>query len=285
MKLCLQVLGERLLARVTRELARPDSAFPRQFGVGLPLQWQIARLDAWPDRCSTADPASSRAASRATVLLVEAQDAVVVDQLWSLASREYHAIAGSNTSAFQPIPVIVVFDRELPTASLLDLPAIVSDWVSGSDAMHDLVRRIVFVLKQRHLLVLEPDSARLSLAVEQRRLHYGDKSTVLTPYEVSLAELFLARLGSVVPMDELQLMFRLAGRSVEGSNMRVTMFQLRFKIEALTRCHYTLTCTYGLGYVLRPGKSVATRASSDSGSDTRSRNGSADHRCCIAPAI
>jgi hypothetical protein len=29
------------------------------------------------------------------------------------------------------------------------------------------------------------------------------------------------------------------------------MFQLRFKIEAVTRCQFTLTSAYGEGYVLR----------------------------------
>lgn len=277
MKLCLQVLGERLLARVTRELARPDSAFPRQFGVGVPLQWQIERLAQQAALPSVITSSAVSGAGGVVVALVEAQDAVTVDQLWSLASREYHAMAGSDANACRPPPVIVVFDRELPTSRLLDLPAIVSDWVSGSDAMHDLARRILFVLKQRHLLVPEPDSARLSIAVAQRRLQYGDKFTVLTPHEVSLAELFLARFGSVIPMEELQLMFRLAGRSVEGSNMRVTMFQLRFKIEALTRGHYTLSCAYGLGYVLRHGKTVG--ASVSASARTSPNTGSPQRNC------
>jgi hypothetical protein len=58
----------------------------------------------------------------------------------------------------------------------------------------------------------------------------------------------------VIPLDELQLLFKLAGRSTEGSNVRVTMFQLRFKSKALKRCRYTLTSAYGLGYVLKHGK-------------------------------
>ena len=76
----------------------------------------------------------------------------------------------------------------------------------------------------------------------------------LTPSEVAVAELFLSRFGSVIPLEEIQLLFKLAGRSIEGSNLRVTMFQLRFKIEALTRCRYTLTSAYGTGYVLKHGK-------------------------------
>jgi hypothetical protein len=59
-------------------------------------------------------------------------------------------------------------------------------------------------------------------------------------------------------MEEIQLLFKLAGRSTEGSNVRVTMFQLRFKVEALTHCQFTLTSAYAEGYVLRHSKSHDT---------------------------
>jgi hypothetical protein len=59
-------------------------------------------------------------------------------------------------------------------------------------------------------------------------------------------------MGSVVPIEEIFLLFRLAGRSTSGSNIRVTIFQLRFKIELLTRNHFSLVCAYGEGYALRP---------------------------------
>ena len=74
----------------------------------------------------------------------------------------------------------------------------------------------------------------------------------LSPAEVPLAELFLSHMGSVVPLEEIQLMFQLSGRSKANNNIRVTIFQLRFKIELLTRRQFTLACAYGEGYSLRP---------------------------------
>ncbi len=277
MKVCLRVMGDQLLARVAAEIARADSAFPRQFTPHVPLQWQIEKL-LHPFNATCLESTTPHA----TVMLLEAHDAAFVDELWSIASRDYDAIARDSRNEgprdrasrshrrqegqdgerkrVAAAPVILVFDRELPTAQLMEMPAIVTDWVIGPDAMHDLVRRVFIALKRRQHLVTTPVDARPSLRLESRRLYHGDQAILLTPSEVAVAELFLARFGSVIPLDEIQLLFKLAGRSVEGSNVRVTMFQLRFKIEALTRCHYTLTSAYGQGYVLRHGKAADTHA-------------------------
>ncbi len=260
MKVCLRVMGERLLARVAAEIARTDSAFPRQFSAHVPVQWQMEQLSRPVSAtCLESSP------SHATVVLLEAHDAAFVDELWSIASRDYDVIARdvrqhSKRDHSAAAPVILVFDRELPTAQLMEMPAIVTDWVIGLDAMHELARRVFVALKRRQHLVTAPADTRPTLRLESRRLYHGDQSILLTTSEVAVAELFLARFGSVIPLDEIQLLFKLAGRSVEGSNVRVTMFQLRFKIEALTRCHYTLTSAYGQGYVLRHGKAADTHA-------------------------
>ncbi len=265
MKVCLRVMGAQLIARVAAEIACADSAFPRQLTPCMPLQWQIEPL---PGPISAAN--LERSPSHATVVLLEAHDAASVDELWSIASRDYDAIAQQQegrpgksdrrAERHAAAPVILVFDRELPTAQLMEMPAIVADWVIGLDAMHELARRVFSTLKRKQQLVTATDSSRPTLRLESRRLCHGDHAILLTPSEVAVAELFLARFGSVIPLDAIQLLFKLAGRSVEGSNVRVTMFQLRFKIEALTRCHYTLTSAYGQGYVLRHGKAADTHS-------------------------
>lgn len=275
MKVCLKVMGKQLLARVAAEIARADSAFPRQLKPHLPVHWQIEAIPApVAPNCLEGSP------SHATVVMLEAHDAAFVDGLWSIASRDYDAIARAaqphatreqttqgprvqrdrHAERHATAPVILVFERELPTSQLMEMPAIVTDWVIGLDAMHELARRVFSVLKKRQQLIAARDDSRPNLRLETRRLWHGDQSILLTPSEVAVAELFLARFGSVIPLDEIQLLFKLAGRSVEGSNVRVTMFQLRFKIEALTRCHYTLTSAYGQGYVLRHGKAADPHA-------------------------
>ena len=249
MKVCLKVKGDQLLPRVAAEIARPDSAFPRQYAPSVPLQWEV---EAIPSNLSLSTLQNTD--THASLVLIEASDARVVDELWSLSSRDYHAMARRHHDNAQQIPVIIVFERELPTARLLDVPAIVSDWVNGMDAMQDLARRAFAALKRQPRLAIGLDNARLSVQIESRLLCHGADSILLTPSEVAVAELFLSHFGSVIPLDELQLLFKLGGRSIEGSNVRVTMFQLRFKIEALTRCRYTLTSAYGLGYVLKHGR-------------------------------
>jgi DNA-binding winged helix-turn-helix (wHTH) protein len=52
-------------------------------------------------------------------------------------------------------------------------------------------------------------------------------------------------------MKELILLFKSTGKSTEGSNIRVTIFQLRLKLEMLTRSRYTLASVYRQGYCLR----------------------------------
>jgi hypothetical protein len=82
-------------------------------------------------------------------------------------------------------------------------------------------------------------------------LCYAGDTTQLTASEVAVAELFLNHFGTLIPTEDIHLLFKLSGRSTEGSNIRVTMFQLRFKIEAVTRCQFTLTNSYNSGYVMR----------------------------------
>ena len=91
----------------------------------------------------------------------------------------------------------------------------------------------------------------LTLLPESRLLCYSGNTTLLTAAEVAVAELFLHYFGSVISIEDIHLLFKIAGRSIEGSNIRVTMFQLRFKIEAVTRCQFTLINAYNTGYVLR----------------------------------
>jgi hypothetical protein len=252
MNVMLRVAGHQLLARVTAEMARIDSAFPRHLSPAVPLHWHIETLPSPLDSaCLAGLPMQS------LVVLMEVRDESVVDSLWSATCRDYHAIARDGHAALvdqrQPL-VFLIFDRELTAMRLPDLPPLITDWVNGIDATQELAQRIVRALKRGHRHGRLPDNTQLALELESRRLCYGGDSVTLTACEISVAELFLSKFGSVIPLEEIQLLFRLAGRSVEGSNVRVAMFQLRFKIEALTHCQYTLTSAYGLGYVLKHGK-------------------------------
>ncbi|MGV3655037.1 MAG: hypothetical protein ACO1N5_12570, partial [Noviherbaspirillum sp.] len=45
--------------------------------------------------------------------------------------------------------------------------------------------------------------------------------------------------------------FKSSGKSTEGSNIRVTVFQLRLKLEMLTRSQFTIVSVYKRGYCLK----------------------------------
>lgn len=249
MRVFLRVLGRKLFDRLTKELAAIHSAFPSYLSAGKPLRWQLELLS---------EPFGTHylgnSPDRVSVVLIEATDALIIDELWTIGSREYLAICESNRDDFPPAPVIVVFDKEYPTSDWIESPVVVSDWVSSPTAMHDLARRVISCLRSQRHLQSELGGGILTLSTETRTLGYNQNSIQLSPSEVPLAELFLAHLGSVVPLEEILLLFRLGGRSTSGSNIRVTIFQLRYKIELLTSRHFVIACAYGEGYALRQAR-------------------------------
>ncbi len=257
MKVYLRAKGNRLTRRLVAELAAADSAFPRQIGPGKRLCWQIE-----PITSPLCADHLANAPSRVSVVLAEAGHASTIEELWALGRREHALLCSRNEQGCPPAPVILVFDREYPTSELVEMPVLVTDWVSGEDAMHDLARRVIASLRRQKHLQEHLGGGLLSLNPESRRLSFNDTEAIqLSAAEVPLAELFLTHMGSVVPMEEIFLMFRLAGRSTSGSNIRVTIFQLRFKIELLTHHQFSLVCAYGEGYALRTARAWGERKS------------------------
>lgn len=246
MNIYLRVMGDRLFERVTKEVAAANSAFPRQLHTGKPLRWRLERIEE-PFGTHYLD----NTPEHVSVVLIEAADASIIDELWSIGSREYLAVCECSEHDFPPAPVILVFDKEFPTSDWIETPIVVSDWVSGRFAMHDLARRVIASLRRQKHLQSELGGGILTLNADTRMLAYNNNSIQLAVSEIPLAELFLAHIGSVIPLEEILLMMKLAGRSISGSNVRVTIFQLRYKLELLTRNHFVLACAYGEGYALR----------------------------------
>ena len=89
---------------------------------------------------------------------------------------------------------------------------------------------------------------------DTRTLCFGKRKIDLTPTELVIAEMFLRNFGSVISLEDIALLFKITGRSQDGRNIRVTMFQLRFKIETLTSNEFSLINIYKEGYALRQRK-------------------------------
>lgn len=251
MNVYLRVMGRRLFERVTKEVAAVHSAFPRHLHSGKPLRWRLELIEG-----PFGTHFLENTPERVSIVLIEASDPLIIDELWSVGSREYLAVCDCSEHGYPPAPVILVFDQEFPTSDWIETPIVVSDWVSGQQAMHDLARRVVASLRRQKHLQSDLGGGILNFNTETRRLSYNNNTIQLAASEVPLAELFLAHIGSVIPLEEILLMMRLAGRSVSGSNVRVTIFQLRYKLELLTRNHFVLACAYGEGYALRHARST-----------------------------
>jgi DNA-binding response OmpR family regulator len=241
----LRVMGQTLFERITRELAALNSAFPRTHLHGKPISWQLEKIQ--PPFIADHLRHTSQGLP---VVLLEADDSRVIDHLWVISNREFLGMSAAQNHLNAPAPLIMFLPEDLPTTELLEMPPIVSDWVT-MPSMHETVRRIFSSLNRFHRFHAEVTGGKLTLVAESRLLCFSSESIQLAPSEVAVAELFLHHFGSVIPLEDILLLFRLSGRSTEGSNIRVTMFQLRFKIEAVSRFQFTLTSAYGEGYVLR----------------------------------
>ena len=245
----LRVMGEDLFNRLAKEIAAHDSAFPRRIGNTQLVSWQLERLEP-PFRIEylELDP------GQVAVVLLEMNDAADIEMLWECGRLEYPTLCFGADTAVPSAPLILVFDEQTGAPTAFDIPKMVDDWVCGKNAMNDVARRVVTALRRHHKLLDELGLGLLTLHLESRRLIYLGDVIQLSPAEVPLAELFISHMGSVVPIEEVLLMFKLAGRAATGSNIRVTTFQLRFKIELVSRYQLTIACAYGEGYALRPGK-------------------------------
>lgn len=246
MKIVLKVMGQTLYQRITKAMAAANSPFPRSSAQGKLIHWQLIELEP-PFNGDCLDTPLGEL----SIVLMEVSNAAAIENLTTIERRESLHIRSVFSLAHELAPLIVLLRHDISTNELLDMPDIVTDWVTEPISINDLVRRIFFSLKRKQQLRSELGYGVLTLLPESRLLCYSGDTTLLTAAEVSVAELFLHYFGTVISIEDIHLLFKLGGRSIEGSNIRVTMFQLRFKIEAVTRCQFTLINAYNAGYVLR----------------------------------
>jgi len=205
----------------------------------------------------------------ASVILVEATDLSLIDSLQSMERKEL-AFLGQAGSPTRLAPVIAVFESADLLSEIRELPDLVSDWTFFPIEPLELARRIFSALKRKNIVKTKVLYGALSLLSDSRALLFFGNGVHLTRSEFSLMELFLSQMGTVIPLADLAMLFRSTGKSTEGSNIRVTIFQLRLKLEMLTKGQYTLTSVYKQGYCLKQ-KSRSTIKEISDGLDARQR--------------
>jgi DNA-binding winged helix-turn-helix (wHTH) protein len=204
------------------------------------------------------------------VLLVEARDMSLIDAIQSMERKELAFLSHSGTRLPRLAPLIAVFESPDVLADIRDLPELISDWTFLPLDPNELARRIFSALKRKNILKTKLRYGALSVISETRTLVFFGNTMLLTRSEFALAELFLSQMGTVISLTDLALLFRSTGKSTAGSNIRVTIFQLRLKLEMLTKGQYTVMSVYKQGYCLKQ-KTRSTIKEISYGLDSRQR--------------
>lgn len=246
MRITLKVIGKELFNMLNGHKEELHTACPRLGAQHDQFEWDIVDLVAlrpehllsFPDQPST--------------LLIDAQEPAYVQKIQLLEKKELTFI---KNPPFLPIvmsPIVLIFRSSNALAEAPDFPDFVADWMCAPVSMSDLGRRTISALRRKNILKTKLHFGSLTLIPDMRLLSFQSKAIHLTPSECALAELFLNQMGTVILIKDLVALFKSSGKSTEGSNIRVTIFQLRLKLEMLTKSQYTLASVYKQGYVLRP---------------------------------
>ena len=246
MRITLKVIGKELFNMLDASKEELQAACPRLGPQHDNFEWDITDLGALRPEHLLSFP------DRPSALLIDAQEPAYVQKIQLLEKKELTFI---KNPPFLPIvmsPIVLIFRSTAALAEAPDFPDFVADWVCTPVSMPDLGRRTIAALRRKNILKTKLHFGSLTLIPDVRLLSFQSKAIHLTPSECALAELFLNQMGTVILIKDLVALFKSSGKSTEGSNIRVTIFQLRLKLEMLTKSQYTLASVYKQGYVLRP---------------------------------
>jgi DNA-binding winged helix-turn-helix (wHTH) protein len=246
MKITLKVIGKELFNILDASKEKLHAVCPKLSAQHDQFEWDIVDLVALRPEHLLSFP------EQPSALLIDAQEPAYVQKIQLLEKKELTLI---KNPPFLPIvmsPIVLIFRSIDALAEAPDFPDFVADWVCTPVSMSDLGRRTIAALRRKNILKTKLHFGSLTLIPDMRLLSFQSKAIHLTPSECALAELFLNQMGTVILIKDLVALFKSSGKSTEGSNIRVTIFQLRLKLEMLTKSQYTLGSVYKQGYVLRP---------------------------------
>lgn len=246
MKIRLKVIGADLHKVLMQELNVLNTSFLKLARQSEPLEADIIRL---PDAPRLEDLLNVPEAP--AVILIDAHDMSLVGKIQAMEKKDLVFLKNPPCVPAALSPVLLVLDPQTSVTDMREFPDCVSDWIFLPFSEHELARRTLLSLRRKNILKAKLQFGALTLLPESREISFMGKNMKLTRSEFALAELFLSQMGSVIPIADLVLLFKSTGKSTEGSNIRVTIFQLRLKLEMLTKSQYTLASVYRQGYCLR----------------------------------
>ena len=245
MKIQLKIIGEMLHSSVDQAL-KSDSAIAARVTGNEEIEWQLSKLEKafvasdWV--CQHTTPA---------VLLIDGDDPALLRTFQGSQGALHHLVSSSRHPSAIRSPVLLVFSSAAVMMQSPHLPEFASDWMLLSGIRDEAAPRILGVLKKANILPFSQHHAALTLIPATRSMVYENSSARLTPAEYTLLELFLSNIGSIISLQELVQTFRASGKSAEANNIRVAIYQLRLKLDTLTKSQMPLTSIYRQGYCLR----------------------------------
>jgi DNA-binding winged helix-turn-helix (wHTH) protein len=244
MKLQLKVVGKSLFDRLSDPIHCKINNLPRNFQ-NEPINWI---LEYYSPESRPED--LRRGADGGGVLLIDGNDETAVKCMHRLEKQFQIKKSAGLTKEICIDPVIVLIPK-IKTAEILNFPEIVADWVHSPLEISELANRIFFRLKLLRGAGGVLQYGGVTVIKDTRQATYGDRSIRLSPSEFILLELLIIRMGAMVPSEDLVDLFQSVGKSCLPNNIRVTTFQLRLKLEILTKSMITIASVRGRGYCLR----------------------------------
>lgn len=245
MKVHLKVMGDALCASLVKSL-KSDIAVAACAASKEEVSWQVTAIprgfQAQEWVCQQTSP---------TVLLIDADDSATLRSLQASQGALHHLVSSTRHPAVVRCPVVLIFSSPGTLSQCTHLPEFASDWLLAGGLNAELVPRILGALRRGNVLPMSQNHAALTLIASTRTMIYEDTSARLTPAEFTLLELFLSNIGSIISLQELVQTFQASGKSAEANNIRVAIYQLRLKLDTLTKSQMPLTSIYRQGYCLR----------------------------------
>ena len=245
MKIHIKAMGETLGASLESAL-KTETAAAANAASKEEIEWQVASIargfvaTEWV--CQQTAP---------TVLMIDADDAVLMRSLQAAQGALHHLVNTTRYPAVVRCPAVLVFNSAVSLAQWTHLPEFAADWMLATSLKNEAVPRILGALRKTQVLPVSQHHAALTLIPATRTMIYENTSARLTPAEYTLLELFLSNIGSIISLQELVQTFRASGKSAEANNIRVAIYQLRLKLDTLTKSQMPLTSIYRQGYCLR----------------------------------
>ncbi len=241
MQIKLKTIGKDLYIHLLKEVAKLPKTYKQDIA-----EWQVEYMSlnfSPTDLVGFSDAPS--------VVLVDADDTKLVEKIQQMDVEVQGFIKSHPDLPLVRTPIIFIFKSQNCLLHTHDFPDFVSDWIFSPVTVPELARRIFSALKRQKILKTRLEFGLLTLVPETNTIFYEGKVLHLPASEFMLAELFFKQMGMVIPFKDLVFFFRSNGKSCEANNIRVAIFQLRLKLEMLTKSQIMLSSIYKKGYCMR----------------------------------